>query len=278
MKTKRPRILIVEDEPVVRIHLKACLEQLGYHVLPPVSSCYDALKSVKNEIPNLVLMDIVLEGKLDGIHAAEKITRDSGVPIVFLTAHSDGKTLSRARLCQPHGYIVKPFKEEDLKSTIEIVLFKYQQEKVLKEHLSFNSSLLDSIEYPIMAVDCEENIIFLNSKVPSLLDKKEIHIFGKEFCKTVKLFCENGDRMEIPFDRILVKGEAEEFNDVVLKISKEQTRLVDIVASPFRKMPTKTIGSVLIFKDVTEKSMSREEKEKLLKNLIKFIEGKSEAD
>lgn len=278
MTTQNTKILIVEDEPVVKLHLKTCLEQIGYHVLPPVSSCYQALKSSKKETPNLVLMDIVLEGELDGIHAAEKITRDLGVPVVFLTAYSDEKTLNRARVCQPFGYIVKPFREEDLKSAIEIALFKFQQEKVLREHLSFNSSLLNSIEYPVMALNCDENIIFLSPKIQELLGKKEAQILGKGFGKVVKLFSENGERLDIPFDRILVTGEAEEFNGILIQVSKEIKRWVDITVSPFKKQSNIIIGSVLIFKDVTELSMTRQEKEKTLKFLAELVERKSESD
>jgi len=227
MTKKNTRILIVEDEPVVKLHLKSCLEKIGYQVLTPVSSCQEALDVFKAQKPNLVLMDIVLEGELDGIDAAEKISRDYGVPVVFLTAYSDDSTLNRARVCQPFGYIVKPFKEEDLKSTIKIALFKSRQEKILKEHLKFNSALLDSIEYPVMAIDCEENIIFLNSKIQPLLEKEDVQILGKEFGKVFKLFSENGSKIKIPFGRILVNGEAEEFNGISLKISNEKTRLVN---------------------------------------------------
>lgn len=278
MTKKNTRILIVEDEPVVKLHLKSCLEKIGYQVLTPVSSCQEALDVFKAQKPNLVLMDIILEGELDGIYAAEKISRDYGVPVVFLTAYSDDSTLNRARVCQPFGYIVKPFKEEDLKSAIEIALFKSGQERLLKENMKFNSSLLDSIEYPVMAIDCEENIIFLNSKIPPLLEKKDVQIFGKEFGKVFKLFSENGSKMKIPFGRILVNGEAEEFNDISLKISNEKTRSVDIVVSPFKKLANKIIGLVLIIRDVTEYSMSREEKEANLKNLIRLIKGQSEFD
>ena len=214
-------ILIVEDEPIVSLHLKSCLEQLGYMVLPPVSSYKDALLSFKKNTPSLVLMDIVLEGKHDGIDAADKIAREFKVPVIFLTAYSDKKTINRARACQPFGYIVKPFREEDLKSSIEIALFKHQQEKIIRERLSFNTSLLDSIEYPVVALDYDENIVFLNSKIPLLLERKEGQILGKEFKNVFKLFYESGSKMEIPFDRILVKGEAEEFTGIGLKESKQ---------------------------------------------------------
>lgn len=218
------RILIVEDEPIVMLHLKSCLEQFGNAVLPPVSSGNDALNSFKKYKPNLVLMDIVLEGEYDGIQARKKITQEFNVPVIFLTA------------------------------------------------------LLDSIEYPVIAIGCDEKITFLNSKIPPLLGKRDAQIFGKEFGKVFKLFSENGSRIEIPFDRILVKGEAEEFNGISLKISKEKTRLVDIVISPFKMLANKTIGSVLIIRDVSKYSMSREEKGETLEILIKLIKGQSKPD
>lgn len=273
MTTKSAKILIVEDEPVVKLHLKTCLENLGYLVLPPVSSHCEALTSLKREKPNLVLMDIILEGELDGIHTADKINSNFGVPVVFLTAYSDDATLSRARACQPYGYIVKPFREEDLKTAIEIALFKSEQEINLKENVDFNTSLLDSIEYPVMALSCDEIIIFLNSHVQSLMGKENSQILGKEFREVVKLLSENGDKMEIPFDRILVKGDAEEFNDISLVISEEKTRLVDIAVSPFKKESNRVIGSVLVFKDITENSLSREDKEAFLDYLTKLMDG-----
>lgn len=223
-----------------------------------------------------MLIDIVLEGEHDGIYTAAEITREFQVPVIFLTAYSDAETINRARVCQPFGYIVKPFREEDLKSTIEIALFKHQQETVLRDRLSFSSYLLDSIEYPVVALDCNENIFFLNSKIQLLLDKKDTQIFGKGFEDVFKLFSENGSKMEIPFDRILVKGEAEEFNGISLKISAEKTLVVDIMVSPFKKMTSKIIDSVLIIGDVTAYSMTREEKDAVLGTLIKLMKESSE--
>lgn len=223
-----------------------------------------------------MLIDIVLEGEHDGIYTAAEITREFQVPVIFLTAYSDAETINRARVCQPFGYIVKPFREEDLKSTIEIALFKHQQETVLRDRLSFSSYLLDSIEYPVVALDCNENIFFLNSKIQLLLDKKDTQIFGKGFEDVFKLFSENGSKMEIPFDRILVKGEAEEFNGISLKISAEKTLVVDIMVSPFKKMTSKIIDSVLIVGDVTAYSMTREEKDAVLGTLIKLMKESSE--
>jgi len=273
LATPNIRILIVEDEPVVKLHLKSCLEQMGYQVLPPASTGEEAIQAYQSQKPHLILMDIVLEGRSDGIKAAETLSREHEAPIVFLTAYSDDSTLKQARVCQPYGYIVKPFKEEDLKSTIEMALFKSKQEKILRSNLDFNASLLDSIDYPVLAVDCSENIIFLNSRIPALLGKSEIDIFGKEFDKAVPLYSENGDPLEISFSRILVSGCAEQYEGVVLNVPGGENRVVDIAVSPFRKTPEKIIGSVIIFRNVTESTLSREEKLENLKNLIQLLES-----
>ena len=159
---------------------------------------------------------------------------------------------------------------------MKLPFFKHQQETVLRDRLSFSSYLLDSIEYPVVALDCNENIFFLNSKIQLLLDKKDTQIFGKGFEDVFKLFSENGSKMEIPFDRILVKGEAEEFNGISLKISAEKTLVVDIMVSPFKKMTSKIIDSVLIIGDVTAYSMTREEKDAVLGTLIKLMKESSE--
>lgn len=272
MTTPNTRILIVEDEPVVKLYLKSCLEQMGYQVLPPASSYQEAISAFKSEIPHLVLMDIVLDGELDGIQAAETIYRDYKVPVVFLTAYSDDDTLNRARLCQPYGYIVKPFKEEDLKSTIEVALFKAKQETQLRNNLDFSTSLLDSIEYPVVAVGLNEEIIYLNSRVAECAGKPERDLMGKGFGESFPLFSENGEPREIPFGRIMVSGIAELYEGITLKSAQGEERLIDAVISPFRNLSDKVIGSVILFRDVTEISLSREEKLKNLQYLTQLLE------
>ncbi len=117
-------ILIVEDESIVALDIQDKVERLGYSVLAVVSSGENAIEEVKKSQPDLVLMDIVLKGEIDGIETAERIREHFDIPIIYLTAHSDNQTLKRAKITGPFGYLVKPFVDSELRSAIEAVLSK----------------------------------------------------------------------------------------------------------------------------------------------------------
>ena len=115
-------ILIVEDESIVALDIKDKVERLGYNVLAVVSSGEKAIEEVKKVQPELVLMDIVLKGEIDGIETARQIREHFDIPIIYLTAHSDTQTLTRAKITGPFGYLVKPFVDSELRKAIETVL------------------------------------------------------------------------------------------------------------------------------------------------------------
>lgn len=123
------RILIVEDESIIALELKNLLEGLGYRVVDLVMSGERALERARELSPDLVLMDVVLKGKLDGIETARQIP---DIPVIFLTAHTDDQTLQRAKVSGSFGYLVKPFQVRDLRITIEMGLYKHQMEKKLR--------------------------------------------------------------------------------------------------------------------------------------------------
>ncbi|MBI5681305.1 MAG: PAS domain S-box protein [Methanobacterium sp.] len=126
-------ILIIEDESITSMGIKNKLERLGYTVSGIETSGNDAIKKAGELNPDLILMDIVLKGEIDGINAAKKINQRFSIPIVYLTAYFDNETLKRAKLTNPGGYITKPFSDSDLKSTIETALYNHGLEKKLKE-------------------------------------------------------------------------------------------------------------------------------------------------
>ena len=118
------RILIVEDESITAEYLQAVLTDLGYSVIGIVSRGLDAIAEAERNKPDLVLMDIRIKGKMDGVEAARIIRRRFDIPSVYLTAHADLETLSRAKLAEPLGYIVKPLQVPELQATIEIAMHK----------------------------------------------------------------------------------------------------------------------------------------------------------
>ena len=120
------RILIVEDEVVIAMEIESQLEQLGFLVAGHAVRGEGAIDLAAQTRPDLILMDIRLRGEMDGITAAETIFRRYRIPIVFLTAHSDPSTLERAMNLQPYGYLLKPFRKNDLYTSIEIALYKHR--------------------------------------------------------------------------------------------------------------------------------------------------------
>ncbi|MFN8391637.1 MAG: response regulator [Bdellovibrionota bacterium] len=121
----REKILIVEDQGIVATDIKECLIELGYSVVGTASSGAVAIELATELRPNLVLMDIILKGEIDGIAAAGQINEKLQIPVVYLTAHADAATLERAKITAPYGYVLKPFKEIELRTAIELALYNH---------------------------------------------------------------------------------------------------------------------------------------------------------
>ena len=142
-------ILVVEDDAIISLRLQDTLENMGYRVLR-ASSGEVALKNITDAQPDLVLMDIGLDGNLDGIQAAQKIQADGGPPTIFLTAYADDELLERAKLAGPYGYLVKPVHERELRSTIEMALFKHQMDYRLRDSEEKFRMLAETISTAIL--------------------------------------------------------------------------------------------------------------------------------
>ncbi|TES84903.1 response regulator [Candidatus Aerophobetes bacterium] len=127
-----PDILIVDDEAYISTQVKEHLLSIGYDVVGMASSGQAAIEMAKSLHPDLILMDIVLPGKLDGIAAARIIKEEQDIPVIFLTAYTDDKLIERAKNVEPFGYIVKPFQEREIKAAIEVALYKKEMEEALQ--------------------------------------------------------------------------------------------------------------------------------------------------
>ena len=127
------RILIVEDEMIIAEDIKRSLLNYDYGITDKVTSGAKALASIKKDQPDLILMDIKIEGELDGIDTTSKIAQYFTIPVVYLTANADQATLERAKNTNPYGYLVKPFEEIDLNATIQIAFSKFESEQELRK-------------------------------------------------------------------------------------------------------------------------------------------------
>lgn len=126
------KILIVEDEMIIAEDISLTLQKLGYEVLDVVPTGEKACNRIAENLPDLVLMDIKLRGKIDGIETARRIIKQYDIPIVYLTANADIATYEEAKLTAPYGYLIKPFKERELHAAIEMAFYKSEAERKIK--------------------------------------------------------------------------------------------------------------------------------------------------
>ncbi|HEY9245269.1 MAG TPA: response regulator [Candidatus Methanoperedens sp.] len=175
---KKINVLVVEDESIVAEDIRRTLEKLGYMVPSVVSSGEMALEKIKEKDIDIVFMDIVLKGEMDGIETASQIRSRFNIPVVYLTAYSDEKILQRAKITEPFGYIIKPFKEREIKINIEIALYKHRIENELKESKKFYESVLEGIVSGVWVTDRNDTISYANKGLLTIMGLKPKQIVG----------------------------------------------------------------------------------------------------
>ncbi|MFP4562357.1 MAG: EAL domain-containing protein [Spirochaetia bacterium] len=190
---EKERILVVEDEKIIAIDLQRRLEKLGYLVVGLCTTGSEAIDITLEEVPDLILMDIMLAGEVDGIEAAKVIKDRVGIPVIFLTAYADEQTLDRAKEAEPFGYILKPFKERELHTSIDIALYKYRVDKTLKQQERRFSAILHSIGDGIIAGDNQQTIQFMNPVAEALTGWSEEDAIGRPIAEVLSLWDEKTD-------------------------------------------------------------------------------------
>jgi PAS domain S-box-containing protein len=182
------KILVVEDEALIANDLAGRLQDNGYEVVGIAASGEDALEKLGSLAPDLVLMDIRLDGKMDGIDTAELVRSDFGLPVIFLTSHADQNTLNRAKLTEPFGYLVKPFRQVNLASSIEMALHKHAAEKRVRQQLGWLTNILLSSPDPTIVTDPEGVIQFGNVEAAMLIECSAEEWAGRKFHDVVHLY------------------------------------------------------------------------------------------
>jgi len=166
----KKRILIVEDESIVALDIQTRLEAHGFEIVDIVSTGSRALEKAKEEIPDLILMDINLKGSMDGVETASLIRRSIDSPIIFLTAFADEKTMKKARISEASGYILKPFREGELLVTIELAIKRSEVRKRIQENSNWLYSTLNNMNDAVITVSEENRVIFLNRKAGEIME------------------------------------------------------------------------------------------------------------
>jgi DNA-binding LytR/AlgR family response regulator len=175
-------VLVVEDESIVSKDIQHSLKKLGYNVVGAASTGEKAIELALAARPDVILMDIMLKGDMNGIEAADEIRKTCSIPVIFLTAYADESTLSKAKITEPYGYILKPFKEIDLHTTIEMAIYKHSREQEVVKERDLLFSLVenkDSSQKGYIFVKSNSKLVKLKSEdiyyIEALKDYVVIH-------------------------------------------------------------------------------------------------------
>ncbi|MGE4537676.1 MAG: HD domain-containing phosphohydrolase [Desulfovibrio sp.] len=245
MASETPRVLIVEDEAVVALDLTKRLSQLGYVVYGPADSGEEALRLARELSPDVVLMDIVLDGAMDGVDTAGRIREEQAMPVVFLTAHTDPETLRRAGAAGPYGYIIKPFEDRELAAALDIALYKSRMERRLRENEQWTSMTLRHLGEGVITADPEGLVRFANPMAESLLGVSAARLLGRDLATLYKTRRDTGegDLTDGPTPR-----------DVALLCREDGSCLpVEQTFSPIVDDRGRALGTVLVFRDISRR-------------------------
>ncbi|MBD2496912.1 ATP-binding protein [Nostoc sp. FACHB-280] len=253
------RILVVEDEVIVARTIANQLNQLGYTVIGTASSGQVAINKALEGKPELVLMDVILKGEMDGITAASQIREQLDIPVIFLTAYGDNQTVQRAKTTQPFGYIIKPFTAKDLRIAIEIGLLKHQLEQDLRESRDRFATLLNSMSDAVIATNEQGIVTFINPAAELLTGWRQADALGKDISKILQLVDEVTETsVENPVTRVLREQKVVYLNDFTSLITKNGSRVpIGDSASPIMRHPGQINGVVVVFWDLSERRQTQ---------------------
>ncbi|NJN59859.1 MAG: response regulator [Leptolyngbyaceae cyanobacterium SL_5_9] len=251
------KILVVEDEVITAEVIAEQLRRLGYIVTDTVGTVAGLTASLNQTLPDLIIMDIVLEGEeVDGITIAEYVRQQFNIPVVYLTAHSDSDTLKRAKQTEPLGYIIKPFRPQDLRVAVEIALHKHQVDQQLIEREQLLSTILQSAGDAIVATDASGNITYLNPVAESLTGWSQVEALGQTATRVVRLVNETTGEAVIdsPIAQVLQEGRTLYLDEGLALVARDgrQTPILDS-ASPIATSAETPAGVVMVISDASDR-------------------------
>jgi len=251
-RRKRASILVVEDEAIVRADVEDYLKSYGYRLAGSVASGEEAKRLAAELRPDLVLMDILLAGKMDGIQAGKAIQTKLHIPVVFVTAHGDEHTLERAKLNAPFGYVLKPFNDRELRTAIEIALYRHRTEEELRPLQQWLQAVLDNMAEAVVVTDKWGFITLFNERAAALTGWKGKKAMGKPLDEVVK-FVDGGSRQPVvpPLSDVVLHEAGQSNNQqFILVPAKGPETAVRFSLAPMADSHRRVTGTILKFQPV----------------------------
>ena len=272
------RILVVEDERIVALEIKDTLTQLGYEVVASTSTGEEAVTQAEAHRPDLVLMDIHLKGEMDGIEAADTIWSSFAIPVIYLTANADEETLQRAKITEPYGYLIKPFEENELHTTIEMAMYRSRMERKLNAHRHYLETVLLSIGDAVIVIDSDSHITFMNPVAEKLSGVVLADAAGKPIKEVLTAFHDDGRTpIDAPLE-LLAGAQDQPINgeQAFLDNVSGERLVIQFGVAPLHNDGKGIQGAVITFRDITEARRARDEITRLKEFNESIIENMSE--
>lgn len=263
---QKPKILVVEDEIIVAVNLGQKLKKLGYELVGITSSGEEAIQKAEENHPDLVLMDINIEGNLDGIETAEVLRNRFHTPVIYLTAYADENTLDRAKKTQPLGYIVKPFESDQLRSSIEVALYKNEIEQRSKQTEEKLKGALDQLGAGIVTTDENGSLLFMNPAAEKLIGCKYEDYLGKPIQDILFFKDRTGDAVGNVVEEVLKSRLPKENGNLLLVSKNGNSQEVQLQSSPILGTEEKLTGTFNILR-TKEQHTTAGEKDTYLKEI-----------
>ncbi|MEO7273987.1 MAG: ATP-binding protein [Vicinamibacterales bacterium] len=262
-------ILVVEDERIIAKGIEKQLTAMGYTVAGSAKSGEDGVRQAIELHPDLILMDISLGAGIDGIEAAGRIRQQLDIPIVYLTANSDVAILHRVKGTDPFGYVLKPYDERDLQTAIEIGLYRHRMERRLRDNEQWLAATLASIGDGVIATDERGRVRYLNAEAETLTGWRQDEAVGRDIEEVFRIVNEaSRERVESPAMAALQRGEPTALAPNTLLIDRAgMERAIDDSAAPIRDVAGNVSGTVLVFRDISERRRLEALKEQFLSHV-----------
>lgn len=254
------KILIVEDDRIVAMDIEGQLIRIGHTVVGLTGRGEDVLRLAMETKPDLVLMDIRLEGEVDGIEAAEQVRARLRVPVIFLTAYADDQTVQRASLTEPFGYLLKPFEDLQLRTAVEMALYKHAAESRLRASERRFVTTLSSIGEAVIATDGESKVTFMNPVAEALTGWPMHEATGVRLDHVYRIVNEHSRlTVEDPAARVFRVGAVVGLANHTLLLTRDGREIpIDDSGSPIIDDHGDVTGAVIVFRDVSERRRMEE--------------------
>lgn len=247
------RILIVENEGIIAMDIHNQLEGFGYEVVATAFSGGQAITLATGQRPDLIMMDIGLKDSMDGIGAAKSIMESLHIPVIFLINHSDSVSLQQAKAIDAYGYLIKPFRPDELHASIEVALYKHQLEQNLKESDRWFAKTLHCISDAVIATDAEGRIQFMNPVAEAETGWRLEQAKGKVVSELMTLLTEsNRAVIENPVPRTLRSMAVSGLDNHALLVTQSGVEFpIDEGSAPIVDKDGILLGAVLVFRDIS---------------------------